>query len=140
MQKVLYICRVKCKSAKIMKKFWISLLVIVIIGGVAVVTCPDKDAHKDAIQAVLNEKMADKLGVSDQNSEGVNGILNGIATVGSHVNNWLLDSNLTVKNNFIYSVGYLNANGEKEKVSFGIFGHVFTFDKDDLDKTLSKTL
>ena len=123
-----------------MKKFWISLLVIVIIGGVAVVTCPDKDAHKDAIQAVLNEKMADKLGVSDQNSEGVNGILNGIATVGSHVNNWLLDSNLTVKNNFIYSVGYLNANGEKEKVSFGIFGHVFTFDKDDLDKTLSKTL
>ena len=121
-----------------MKKAIISLLVIIALACVAIVSCPDKQAHKDAIMAVVNEKIEDDLGAPNEENADVYGILSGVASIGSHVGGWLLDSNLSVKNHFVYSEGYLNYGGEQHKVSVGVFGHVFTFSKEDLDKALEE--
>lgn len=43
-----------------MKKFLITLLVLVGLACVALVTCPDRDAHKQAIMTVVNEKLNEK--------------------------------------------------------------------------------
>ena len=115
-----------------MKKFLIFLLVVLGIGAVAVVTCPDKDAHKDAIQNVVKEALADEVNAGEDN--GLSGIFAGI---GSSVSGWIIDKGLTVENHFVYSVGYLRSGGEDNQVSVGVFGHVFTFSKEDLDQALS---
>ena len=122
-----------------MKKAIVTLLVLLAVAGVAVVTCPDKQAHKDAIMAVVNEKIEEEIGKTSEEGEkdDLASLLSGIATIGSHVGGWYLDSNLTVKNHFVYSVGYLRSGGEDNQVSVGVFGHVFTFSKEDLDQALS---
>ena len=123
-----------------MKKAIITLLVILAVAGIAVLTCPDKQAHKAAIMAVVNEKIGEELGAPNDENADVYDLLSGIASLGSHIGKWVLDSNLSVKNNFVYSVGYLTHRGKTDKVSVGVFGHVFTFSKEDLDKVLKENL
>ena len=117
-----------------MKKFLIALLVLLGIGLVAVVTCPKKDAHKDAIQAVVKEKIDEEMNKS-ASENNLGGILSGI---GSSVSEWIIDKGLTVENHFVYSVGKFNTGKEVKTVSVGVFGHVFTFSKEDLDKALAE--
>ena len=116
-----------------MKKFLIVLLVLLGIGAVAVVTCPDKEAHKDAIQSIVKEKIEEELKVDAEN--GLGSLLSGI---GSSVSEWIIDKNLTVENHFVYSVGKFDTGKEIQTVSVGVFGHVFTFSKEDLDQALKQ--
>ena len=44
-----------------MKKVLIAIIAVLIVGAAAVITCPDKQAHKDAIMAVVNEKINEEL-------------------------------------------------------------------------------
>lgn len=44
-----------------MKKSLISIAAVLLVGIAAVMTCPDKQAHKDAIMAVVNEKINEEL-------------------------------------------------------------------------------
>lgn len=115
-----------------MKKFLIVLLVLLGIGAVAVVTCPDKEAHKDAILNVVKEKIDEEVSAGSQND--LSNILSGI---GSSVSGWIIDKGLTVENHFVYSVGKFNSGKEEKTVSVGVFGHVFTFSKEDLERELS---
>lgn len=116
-----------------MKKFLIILLVLLGIGAVAVLTCPDKEAHKDAIQSVVKEKIDEEVKAGSDSDLG--GILSGI---GSSVSGWIIDKGLTVENHFVYSVGKFNTGEEIQTVSVGVFGHVFTFSKEDLDQALKQ--
>lgn len=115
----------------------ITLVALLAVAGVAVVSCPDKEDHKEAVMAVVNEKINDELAVSSEEDMDIAGLLGGIASLGSHVGGWLLDNNLTVKNHFVYSVGYLNTGDGPQQISVGVFGHVFTFSKEDLDQALA---
>ena len=54
-----------------MKKLIIALVVILAVGAVAVMTCPDKQAHKDAIMSVVNEKINDELKHPDREDDGL---------------------------------------------------------------------
>ena len=119
-----------------MKKAIISLLVILALGAIAVVTCPDKQAHKDAIMSVVNEKIDDELKLPDGEAEGLSVIL---GSIGSGVAGFFLESRLNVKNNFVYSVGEIkDLEGNYQTISVGVFGHVFTFKKEDLDKVINE--
>ena len=40
-----------------MKKIIISLVVLLCIAGVCIVTCPDRQAHKDTLMALVNNKI-----------------------------------------------------------------------------------
>ena len=118
-----------------MKKVLIALLVVLVIGAVAVVTCPDRQAHKDAIMAVVNESINDELGTPDPESQGLSAIF---GSIGSSVAGYFIDNRLTVKNHFVFSTGELrDLDGENKRVSLGVFGHVFTFDKEDLKKAVN---
>ena len=111
-----------------MKKFFITLAVLlVVLAGVGVVTCPDKQAHKDAIMSVINEKINESVSFA--------------SSLGSGIVGYVLDNRLTMKNHFVFSTGELNKlDGSSERLSVGVFGHVFTFSKEDLDKALDGIL
>ncbi len=51
-----------------MKKLLITIIAVLVLAGIAVITCPDKQAHKEAIMAVINEKIDET--VSGNASEG----------------------------------------------------------------------
>lgn len=117
-----------------MKKLLILLLSLIAVGVVAVVTCPDRQAHKDAVMSVVNEKINEEI-TPEKNGEGL-AVLG--AALGSSIIEYAFDKHLTVKNHFVYSEGFLVREGDSERLSVGVFGHVFTFSKEDLDKMLDE--
>ena len=115
-----------------MKKALIAILVALIVGVVAVITCPDKQTHKDAIMDVVNEMVNKELQLDDPGDQEIAVLLESLGTglVGR-----ILDNRLVVKNHFLWSTGELRKlDGDYKRVSVGVFGHIFTFNKDDLDK------
>ena len=117
-----------------MKKLVISLLALLAVGLVAIVSCPDRQAHKDAIMSVVNESINDELKPSSDDETGL-AVLFG--SIGSSMVNYFIDNRVTIKNHFVYSTGvFKDLEGEEKTVSVGVFGHVFTFKKDDIKKYL----
>ena len=121
-----------------MKKSLIALLVVLLIGAVAVVTCPDKQAHQDAIMSVINEKINDALQTDDTDLQGLGALF---GTIGSSIATRVIDNRLTVRNHFLWSTGEIqDLEGTRQLISLGLFGHVFTFSKEDLDRALEDVL
>ena len=119
-----------------MKKALIAIIAVLIVGAAAVVTCPDKQAHKDAIMPVVNEKINDELKTDDEEMQGLSVLF---GSIGSGVAGYVIDNRLTIKNHFLWSTGEIqNLDGEMKQVSVGVFGHVFTFSKEDVDKILKE--
>ena len=114
-----------------MKKL-IGILIVLLIAGVAVISCPDKQDHKDAITSVINEVVHEKLGVN-QEDDGW-GILKGLANIGAGI---YLNNKFDVKNYFLFSLGTIHHGSETDVVSVGIFGHVFTWDEENLRMIIS---
>lgn len=114
-----------------MKKLGLALIILLILGVTAVVTCPDKEAHKDAITKVINEVVQEELGVKEE--EDNLGILKGLANIGAGI---YLESKFSVDNYFVCSVGRILHGAENEAVSLGVFGHVFTFSKENIKEYL----
>lgn len=117
----------------------IGILAVLLVAGIAVVTCPGKQAHKDAILAVINETLNEGLKSTLEDEEGGATLALWGATVGTSMTGWFLNENFSVENRFVYSVGKFNAGDGPRKVSVGLFGHVFTFSKADLERELEKT-
>lgn len=117
-----------------MKKVIIIILILVGVGLVAVVTCPDRQDHKDAIMAVVNESINDELKPTNEEDAGLSVLF---GSIGSSVVNYFIDNRLTIKNHFVYSTGvFKDLEGEEKTVSVGVFGHVFTFKKEDIKEYL----
>lgn len=112
-----------------MKKFLISLLVILGLAGVCVVTCPDKQVHKDTIMGLVNNKLnaeVSKAGLGDELS-----VLG--SSIGTKLIGGFLDNRLKVKNHFVYSVGILQKDSGPQTISIGVLGHVFTASQEKFD-------
>ena len=122
-----------------MKKALIAIIaVLLVVGAAAIMTCPDKQAHKDAIMSVVNEKINDELQTDDEEYQGLSALF---GSLGSGIAGSVVDSRLVVKNHFLWSTGeFQNFDGEYQQVSVGVFGHIFTFNKQDLDKALDNAL
>ena len=117
-----------------MKKLLITLMAVVALGVVAALTCPDKQKHKDVLLSVVNQSINESL--QKENLEGLGAI---VGSIGSGVTSAYLDNRLVVKDRFICSTGEIqNLKGEVKKVSFGIFGHVFPLNKEDLREALGQ--
>lgn len=118
-----------------MKKLLIILLVLLGIAAVAVVSCPDRQAHREAILAVVNDSIHEELKPSEDDLDGV-ALLFG--SLGSRVAGYMLEDFLVTKNHFVCSTGALrDVDGSLRQVSFGVFGHVFTFHKEDIIAALN---
>ena len=100
---------------------------------VLIFTCPNKQAHGEAIRymvsTVLNEKLDDDM---ESNPLGVLGTM-----FMSKVLDEVVDSRLKVNNYFIFSTGELNFKGKTRTVSFGILGNVYTMGENDLRKNIN---
>lgn len=120
-----------------MKKIGISLLVLIALFGVAVMTCPDKDAHKDALTAVIEEVIRDiREEYDDELSDTDKQYLDLAAPSMAKQAGWLIDGTLSVHNHIVCSTGNIHINSKKKNVTLGLFGHVFTLGKDSLKATI----
>lgn len=117
-----------------MKKLLLFILILVAVAGVCVVTCPDKEAHSEALKDLVNTALTEEL------SEGVSESDAGFVAFGSMLGTGLagivLDNTLKVENHFVCSVGTITYAGKTKIVSFGILNHVFTADKEDFKQAL----
>lgn len=115
-----------------MKKAFVKILLLIGIGALAMVSCPDRDAHKEAIMEVVNGAINDELNASDDNPLGAL-----FGSIGSGIAGYVLEDRLTVKDYYVCSVGMIkDADGVDQRVSIGVFGHVFTGDKEELKKAV----
>lgn len=97
-----------------MKKLFSLILVIAFFAAMAW-TCPSSDAHYDAIsKAYADMNVLTKIAGKTLIKQGIQQIVS--------VNNYVLVSVGTYT---------LNDNGADGIVSIGVFGHVFTFTKDN---------
>lgn len=115
-----------------MKKFFITLLVLLGIAAVGVVTCPDKQAHKDAIMSLFNSKLNQELSGEDD------GVAIFGAAIGSRIIEVVIDNRLDVKNYFVFSLGQLEKDGGPQTISIGVLGHVFTTSKEEFSKSFDE--
>ena len=124
----------------------IAALILAILFATMVFTCPDRTDHETAIQEVTKAWVGDKV---DENLDAITGVggvfgdlinkaikeLTGIGT------DKVISNYLDVKNYLVCSVGRMAIGDNKEKmVSLGVFGHVFTFGKDDIEKAWSRAM
>ena len=120
-----------------MKKILAAADVVVLLVVMAC-TCPSKESHCKAIKEVVSNAVNEKL------SENSNGSLLklGLSAIGTAVATPVvdpyLDANLDVEGYLFFNRGVLTYDGEQKTVSVGLFGHVFTFDKEDVIKALEK--
>ena len=100
------------------KKGWIAW---VIVGGlllIAMLTCPKKQDH---IQA-LAEKLAAQTDLSGETNK-----LDALFTVAfNKLSEYTLEASVTTDDYLFFSIGKLFHKDSKVAVSFGLFGHVFT--------------
>ena len=114
------------------------LLIVAIILLLAVLMTqmvPDKQAHKEAMMEAVTEfvdEEAEQRGFGDNvlTNLGKGVVLKTIETA--------LNSKLKVDNYFILNTTHVRLKGKDQILSLGIFGHVFTFDKEMLREKLEE--
>lgn len=107
-------------------------LAAALVGLVA--TCPTADDHREAITKEINRVVEH----ASQRSGGGDawGMIGSMIT--KNIVGVVVDNMIDVDNYGVCSVGSITFKGKKKQVSFGILGHVFTFDADDIERALSK--
>ena len=115
------------------------LLVVIIVLLVAILmalTVPDKQKHKDAMMAAVNEfveeEAVDKLGDNILAKLGKGVVVKTVETA--------LNSKLKVDNYYLFNTTHVRLKGEDQILSLGMFGHVFTFDKQMLRDKLNEAM
>ena len=122
-----------------MKKKGLGLIILVaIVAGVCIITCPDRQKHLDAIGKELNSGISQGISSDeDADADALLGILNALA---SNFTLRGIEQYLEVDNYFLFSTGKITCrNGEVKRLSFGICGHVFTtFDDKDVKEWINE--
>ena len=100
-------------------------------------TVPNKEEHKEAMMKAVEEYVeeeAENKGFGDNvlNNLGKNIVVKTVRTA--------LNSKLKVNNYYVLNTTYVRLNGKNHTLSLGIFGHVFTFDKQMLREKLEESL
>ena len=118
----------------------IAALILAILFATMVFTCPDRQDHEAAIQEVTKAWVGDKVDDNLSSITGIGGafgdlINKAIKELTGFGTDKVISSYLDVKNYVVCSVGRMSiGNSEEKMVSLGVFGHVFTFGKEDIEK------
>ena len=115
-----------------MKKL-IGLVIVVVIAFVMAMTVPDKKSHKSAMMKAVKEYVDEEAanrGFAD----------NGLTRVGKNLVvktiEEVLSNKLRVTNYFLFNTTHIEMKEKDKLLSVGVFGHVFTFDKEMLRDAL----
>lgn len=122
-----------------MRNLLIFTLIIVFIAGFCVVSCPDKEAHSEAIMENVNE-LIDKEATKDITNDDEKALALFASSLVSGISNLVIDSRLSVDNYFLFSVGKVTFDGESKIVSVGLLNHVFTDINDNLKNEIEERL
>lgn len=115
-----------------MKKY-IIILISCLILGLLVITCPNASQHKQEITRAFVNYANSKIGYDFENHPIISFL--GGTFIDIFFENFV-DQHISVDNYFVFSVGNATYEGKCKAVSFGILGHVFTFDEKDIDKEI----
>jgi hypothetical protein len=111
-----------------MKKFLFLIVFLAVVAGALIATCPDRNAHLEAIKSVVSEVANEEM---DKQS---NILTTGLASISTmltiNIADSYLKSNLIIRDHTFYNIGYINYNDDLRMISFGILNHVFTLDKE----------
>ena len=105
-----------------MKKLIKTILVLAILAGVLLFTCPEEEKHV--------EKLTQEIVKSSQENNEDAGILESIGnaitgTLSETVVKVYVKSQLKVENHYVLNVGKMYYDGETRVVTVGAFNHVF---------------
>lgn len=118
-----------------MKKL-LSIIIILLIGIIMVLTRPSKEEHREAMLKVVKEY------VDEETSRAIG--INLFGRVGSDIlvrtMGVLLDTQLKENNYYFFNTTSVYFKGKEQMLSVGLFGHVFTFDKEMLREKLEPAL
>ena len=115
------------------------LLIVVILLLVAVLmalTVPDKQAHKEAMMKAVDEYVAEEA----ESRFGDNVLTNLGKSVAVKTIELALNSKLEVHNYVLLNTTSVHLKDKDQLLSVGMFGHVFTFDKEMLREKLEESL
>lgn len=101
------------------------LAILVLVLAALLVTCPGRRAHREAIIDAIGNALVKK---ADLNPLGQ--AAKSFKDVNYEFYNSAVNPCLKVMGYGLFSIGYINAGDEKQRVSFGILGHVYIKDKD----------
>lgn len=116
---------------------WLAAAAVVFF--VLLITCPGEEKHRQTVVDEIAEA-ALKDNIWQAGDDGLLGAFG--ETLGNMLVAQFADAVvgqfMRVDNYVVFSVGRIRYGGETKTVSFGILGHVFTFDADDIGKTMKK--
>ena len=124
----------------------IAALILAILFGTMVMTCPNRQDHESAIQEVTKAWVGDKVDDNLGEITGMGGMFGdlinkAIKELTGFGTDKVISKYLDVKNYVICSVGRMSIGDNEEKmVSLGVFGHVFTFGKEDIEKAWTRAM
>ncbi|MBR5087421.1 MAG: DUF4339 domain-containing protein [Muribaculaceae bacterium] len=124
------------KPRKSRTSLWVTLAIVALLAIILAATNPNKEDHCRAVTKVshtwANETIEDLGGT---------GIIGGIVKLGStQIIRSIVDNVVDVENYGVFSLGYIDTGADKTRVSLGILGHVFTFDKNIIDQKLKEAM
>ena len=124
----------------------LAALILAILFATMVFTCPDRQKHEEAIQEVTKAWVGDKVDENMGSITGMGGVFGDLINkalkeLTGFGTDKVISSYLDVTNYLVCSVGRMSiGNNEEKMVSLGLFGHVFTFGKEDIEKAWSKAM
>ncbi len=107
-----------------MKKLIKTILVLAILAGVMLFTCPEEQKHVDKLTNEIVETVQKGQDIDDSGLlEEIGKAL--VGTVSETVVKVYVKSQLKVENYYVLNVGKMYYDGEKRVVTIGAFNHVF---------------
>ena len=101
------------------------VVTVLVLAGLCVATCPDRDAHSEALKDLFNRIMTTEMS-KDVSNESEAGLVMFLSVLGTGLGGLVIDNVLNVDNYFVCSIGTITYNGETQVVSVGVLNHVFT--------------
>ena len=115
---------------------WVTLAIVAVLAAALAITNPDKNDHCNAISKVTKDWTGEKI----ENIAG-DGIAGGVVkAITTPIMSKVVESIVDVDNYGLCSVGHIDIGDSKTKVSFGIMGHVFTFNKAQIDAKIKEQI
>ena len=109
-----------------MKAVLYTLLVLLILGGICVATCPDREAHSEALKGLVNQVVTSELSGEEEDA----GLVMFGSVIGTGLGGLVIDNMLNIEDYFVCSIGTVTFDGETHVVSVGLLNHVFTIDEE----------
>ncbi len=124
------------KPKKSRTGLWVTLGVVATLAIILFVTNPKKEDHCREITNVSRAWVNETI-----DNFGGDNLIGGVVKSAS---TWLIrsavDENVQIDNYGLFSIGYIDTGAEKSRVSLGILGNVFTFNKEQLSEKVNEII